>query len=207
MKTDAIAFGVSGMLFGLIAGWIIGTHQVPTPVQAPAAPAQTQAPQGSSSPPAVVNQDQVNAFKAIADREPSNAKARLELGNLYFEAERFEDALPWFVQALKIAPNDVEASTKLGIVYYSTNQPDKALDQFAQSLKLNPKHVQTLLYDGYVRAFGKQDLAGAQRDWQSLLEIAPNSPEAQKAKELLDGLRAHPGGVPNSTLSAPPSGL
>jgi tetratricopeptide (TPR) repeat protein len=203
MKTDAIAYGVSGILFGLIAGWIIGTHQASTVVP-PASPSQSQAPQGDANPPAVVNQDQVNAFKAIAEREPSNAKARIELANHYFDAERYDDALPWFVQALKITPNDVEASTKLGIVYYSTNQPDKALDQFAQSLKLDPKHVQTLLYEGYVRAFGKQDLDGAQRAWQSLLEIAPSSPEAQKAKELLDGLKAHPGGAP---ATATPSGL
>ena len=27
MKSDAIAFGIAGVVFGLIAGWIIGTQQ------------------------------------------------------------------------------------------------------------------------------------------------------------------------------------
>ena len=27
MKTDAVAFGIAGILFGLIAGWIIGSQQ------------------------------------------------------------------------------------------------------------------------------------------------------------------------------------
>ena len=27
MKSDAIAFGLAGIVFGLIAGWIIGTQQ------------------------------------------------------------------------------------------------------------------------------------------------------------------------------------
>ncbi len=27
MKTDAVAFGVAGILFGLVAGWIIGAQQ------------------------------------------------------------------------------------------------------------------------------------------------------------------------------------
>jgi hypothetical protein len=37
------------------------------------------------------------------------------------------------------------------------------LKQFDHSLSIDPKHVKTLLNVGIVRAFGKQDLAGAGR--------------------------------------------
>ncbi len=56
----------------------------------------------------------------------------------------------------------MNVSTDLGVCYYYTNQPDKALEQFDHSLKLDPKHAKTLLNVGIVKAFGKQDLDGAE---------------------------------------------
>ena len=84
-------------------------------------------------------------------------------------------------------------STDLGVSYYYTNQPDKALAQFDQSLKINPNHTKTILNVGIVKAFGKQDLAGAEVAWQQVLKLSPDSPEGQAAKRALDSLRsAHP---------------
>jgi tetratricopeptide (TPR) repeat protein len=95
---------------------------------------------------------------------------------------------------MKISPNDANVSTDLGVCYYYTNQPDKALAQFDRSLKLDPKHTKTLLNVGIVKAFGKQDLAGATEAWKQVLQISPDSPEGQAAKRALDSLQsAHPG--------------
>jgi tetratricopeptide (TPR) repeat protein len=190
MKSDAIAYGVSGILFGLIAGWIIGTHQGAPPAAQPSTPATNAQPSGGTTA-TVVNEDQVKAFKAMAEREPSNPSPLVQLGNVYFDAERYEDASQWYAKALKLAPNDVDVSTDLGICYYSMNQPDKALEQFARSLELDPKHTKTLLNVGIVRAFGKQDLDGAQKVWQTLVNIAPETPEGQRAKQMLEALKSH----------------
>jgi tetratricopeptide (TPR) repeat protein len=79
------------------------------------------------------------------------------------------------------------------VSYYYTNQPDKALAQFEESLKVDPKHAKTLLNLGIVKAFGKQDLEGASKAWQQVIDLAPDSPEAQAAKRALDSLSsAHP---------------
>jgi tetratricopeptide (TPR) repeat protein len=198
MKSDAIAFGIAGVFFGLIAGWIIGSQQATPAPGGAAAPTQASAPAqtGTAAPPtraAVLDDTQVKALKAVAEREPSNAQARTQLGNLYFDAERYEDAISWYSESLKRDPKDVNVSTDLGVCYYYTNQPDKALAQFEQSLKLDPKHAKTLLNVGIVRAFGKQDLDGASKAWQQVIALAPNSPEGQAAKRALDSLQsAHP---------------
>src|SRR6476660_9039438 len=201
MKSDAIAFGVAGVVFGLIAGWIIGSQQsggrgaVPAPAAAAAAPSAPS----SAPPPPLLDESKVNAFKTMADREPNNPKPRVELANLYFDSEKYDDAIKWYSDALKVAPNDVNVSTDLGVSYYYTNQADKALEQFAHSLQLDPKHAKTLLNVGVVKAFGKQDLAGAEEAWQKVVQLAPESPEAQAAKRALDSLRsAHPGGKPGA---------
>ena len=72
--------------------------------------------------------------------------------------------------------------------------PTAPSQQFDESLKIDPKHAKTLLNMGIVRAFGKQDLAGAEQAWQQVVQLAPNSPEGQAAKRALDSLKsAHPG--------------
>src|SRR5262249_48215191 len=142
---------------------------------------------------AVLDETQAAALKSVAEREPSNAKPRVELGNMYFDAERYDDAIKWYSEAVKLQPNDANVSTDLGVSYYYTNQPDRALAQFEHSLKIDPKHAKTLLNLGIVRAFGKQDLDGASQAWQQVIAIAPNSPEAQAAKRALDSREsAHP---------------
>ena len=52
-------------------------------------------------------------------------------------------------------------STDLGVAYYYLNQADRAIKQFEHSLTIDAKHTKTLLNMGIVKAFGKQDLAGA----------------------------------------------
>jgi tetratricopeptide (TPR) repeat protein len=203
MKSDAIAFGIAGVVFGLIAGWIIGSQQsagresVPAPAQSAAAP--PPAAPSSAPPPPLLDESKVTAFKTMAEREPGNPKPRVELANLYFDSEKYDEAIKWYGDALKLVPNDVNVSTDLGVSYYYTNQADKALEQFSHSLQIDPKHAKTLLNVGVVKAFGKQDLAGAEEAWQKVVQLAPDSPEAQAAKRALDSLRsAHPGGKPGA---------
>jgi len=186
--------GVAGVFFGLLVGWIIGSQQGSgRPAPAPP-PAQAAAPSGGGQPaPPPLDESRASALKVTAQQNPSDALTRVELGNMYFDAGRFPEAVDWYQQALKITPKDVNASTDLGIAYYYMNDPDKALAQFDRSLAIDPAHAKTLLNVGVVRAFGKQDLKGAAEVWQKILVVAPSSKEAQAARQALDGVRsAHP---------------
>lgn len=171
----------------------------PVVASAPAA-----APAGAAAPTApVLDQSKVTALTSVAGQQPTNPQPRIELANLYFDSERYADAIKWYDEAFKLNPKDVNVSTDLGVSYYYTNQPDKALAQFDESLKIDPKHAKTLLNQGIVRAFGKQDLAGAEQSWQQVMQIDPTGPEGQAAKRALDSLKsAHPGG--NTTTAAKP---
>lgn len=196
MRTDNIVYAVAGVVFGLLAGWVIGSQQASTRVPAAAAQAAAAAapaanPQGARA--AVLDENQVKSLQAIAEKDPKNVQARVDLGNLYFDAERYDDAIKWYSEAVKLNPKDVSVSTDLGVCYYYTNQADKALDQLQHSLDIDPKHTKTLLNVGIVRAFGKQDLEGAAQAWQKVIDMAPDTPEGQAAKRALDSLKsAHP---------------
>ena len=197
MRTDSVLFGIAGMLFGLIVGWIIGSQQpnarAAQTVAAQAAPAPAQTGAAQQQRPAL-DEARVQALQTIATNDPKNAEARVQLANAYFDGERYQDAIKWYEEALRLDPKNVNASTDLGVSYYYTNQPDRALKQFEHSLSIDPRHTKTLLNQGIVRAFGKQDLAGATESWQRVVELAPNSPEGQAARRALDSMRAaHPG--------------
>ena len=195
MKLDSIAFTLAGMVFGLLAGWVIGaqyatTRAVPLAVAAPAGATAQQA-QPPAPPP--LNEGDVEKYRKLAEAQPGSVAPRVALANLYFDAERYSDAVTWYEAAMKLDARNADVSTDLGVSYYYLNQPDRALQQFEHSLAINPKHTKTLLNLGIVRAFGKQDLAGATRAWQGVVDMAPDSPEGQAAKRALDAMKnAHP---------------
>jgi len=194
MRADAIVFGIAGALFGIIVGWVLGSQQAMTPARlAPAAQA-APAQQASSTPQAaVIDPERVKALESLAAQNPQDVQPRVQLGNIFFDGEQYAQSITWYEQALKINPNDANVSTDLGVAYYYTNQPDKALAQFDRSLSVDPKHIKTLLNVGIVRAFGKQDFAGAAKAWQQVVDLSPNSPEGQAAKKGLEGIKsAHP---------------
>jgi tetratricopeptide (TPR) repeat protein len=201
MKTDAVAYGIAGILFGLIAGWIIGSQYESArrqPMSAATAAAAPAAPQAQAPPP--LDEAKVTAFRSAAEREPKNAAPRAQLGDLYFGSERFDEAAKWYEQAVALTPNDVRVHSQLAMAYYYTNQTDRALQQLERATKVDPKHAETWLNLGFVRAFGKQDLNGAEQAWQQVLKLAPDAPEGQAAKRAIDSLKsAHPGGASTAT--------
>src|SRR5688500_77092 len=123
MKLESVVFGIAGAFFGLIAGWIIGSQQASLS-QRSAAPASQSAPPQSATPqsatpqaaetPAVLDEKQVRALQTEAERDPKNAAARAQLGNLYYDAGRYTDAIKWYGESVALNPRDVNVSTDLG---------------------------------------------------------------------------------------------
>jgi cytochrome c-type biogenesis protein CcmH/NrfG len=204
MKLESVIYAIAGVFFGLIAGWIIGSQQASMAPQRAAAPAAESAPPPAQTAsgavpgtpaPAILDESQVQALRNVVDRDPKNAVARAQLGNLYYDAGRFTDAIKWYSEAIALNPKDASVSTDLGVSYYYNNQPDLAIKQLEHSLQIDPKHPKALLNLGVVHAFGKQDLKGATEIWRKLVEIAPESPEGRQARQALEALSTAHGSV------------
>jgi tetratricopeptide (TPR) repeat protein len=93
--------------------------------------------------------------------------------------------------ALAIDPSNVDASTDLAVSYYYTGQVDRALAQIDRSLSVDPDHVKTLFNQGVIRAGGKEDLAGAATSLERVVQLAPQSAEGVRARELLENIAQH----------------
>jgi Tfp pilus assembly protein PilF len=197
MKSEAIAYVVAGMAFGTILGWVIGTQMVRRPpAAAETAAPSTQTAGGSTRPAPALDQARLQELQQAVTANPKNVDAIVQLGNTYFDAEQWDNAITWYKRAVDLDPKNADASTDLGVSLYYSNRPDEALAQFERSLKISPTHTKTLLNKGIVLAFGKQDLRGAQAEWEKVVSLSPNSPEGQAAKRALEGIAsAHASGT------------
>ena len=95
---------------------------------------------------------------------------RIELGNLYFDAEQYQEAARWYEAALAIDPSNADVSTDLGVSFYYLNQPDRALAQFDKSLEDQSEALEDAAESGHragVRQAGspgrRQGVAGSDR--------------------------------------------
>jgi len=136
-----------------------------------------------------VDEQQVQALRGIVARDPRNAQAAIELGNMLYDAGRYGEAIPVYQQAFALQPTNVALSTDLGTALWYSGRADEALAQYAKSLALNPTHAQTLFNIGIVTLDGKHDAVGALAAWQRLLETNPDYPDKAKLQELMTRAR------------------
>ena len=194
MRSDSIAYVIAGIAFGTILGWVVATQQVrraaATPTEASAPANQTAAAGNTTRQAPTLDQARVQELQKQVASNPKDVNAVIQLGNTFFDAEHWEDAITWYRKAIELDPKNADASTDLGVSLYYSNRADEALAQFEKSLKISPTHTKTLLNKGIVLAFGKQDLRGAAAEWEKVVTLAPNSPEGQAARRALEGIAA-----------------
>ncbi len=179
--------GVAGILFGLIGGYILGAGQVPH-AYVPPAPASTSLPH--DHPTAVLNDKDLQAYRDILAADPKNVRAAIELGNRYYDAGRYADAIPYYRQALAAEPRNANVSTDLATALYYSGRTDEALQQLNATLSIDATHAQTLFNLGIIRRDGKNDAKGAVEAWERLLQAHPNYPEAERVRTLLAEARS-----------------
>ena len=195
MKAESVVFAIGGMVFGLLVGWVIGDQQAKHAGPVPVAAAAPAAPSGTARPTPQLDETKAQSLINVANADAKNVDARVQLGKLYLEAERFPDAVKWYEQALALDPKNVEISTELGEGYIYTNQTDRALKQFEHSLSIDPRHIKTLINQGAVYAYGKQDFDEAEKSWQKVVDLAPGTTEAQMAQRAIEQLKTMHQGV------------
>ncbi len=79
----------------------------------------------------------INEFGRAARIDPTGS-AHYDLGNLFLELDRTEEAIAAFRAALKLAPRSVEAHNNLGIALGIQGRLDEAIDHFQQALAIKP---------------------------------------------------------------------
>ena len=178
--------GVAGVLFGVIAGYMLGANQQP----AGSAPVAVTTSAAAPAPAPVVNEQELQGYRNVLASDPKNLRANVDLANRLYDAGRYADAIPYYQQAFALDPKNVNVSTDLATALYYAGRSDEALAQFEKSLSIDPKHGQTLFNVGIVKRDGKNDAKGAIAAWERLLTVVPDYPEAAKVRTMIGELKA-----------------
>ena len=158
-------------------------------VAAPAVP-QSQGVRESISPthpevdPSVIKETE-NQLK----QDPNNAQLNVQMGNMLFDGQKYEEAIPYYSKALELEPGNPDVIVDLGVCYFNMDDFSKAKESFQQALVEDPNHVNALYNLGVVSVRLKE-MDVLMDAWSKLVEIAPGSPQAAQASQILDEIHS-----------------
>jgi len=175
------------------AGVVLPAPSLGGGMAAGAAPAPGQIPPGMGLPNAEM-QARIIKLEGLVKAEPKNHDAWVGLGNDYFDSHQPQKAVDAYAKALALKPDDPDILTDQGVMYRQLNQFDKAIANFQKAGKINPAHVPSIFNLGIVYAGDLNKPDEAAKAWNKVIVLAPNSPQAAQARQLLAQLNQ--GGMP-----------
>ena len=180
-----------GVFAGFLAGYFVGAGHSndDAPAIAAAAPAAGGAPGMPPRPNPMEYTERIAANQKVVAADPKNEKAWIAIGNDYFDLQQAQNAVDAYGKALALNPRNPDVLTDQGVMYRQLGAFDKAIANFTQAGKLDPKHLQSFFNLGIVYAQDKKDNASAAKAWAKVIEIDPNTPQAQQAKQFLEGFK------------------
>ncbi len=150
---------------------------------------------GAAAQPTTVAQpttaapSQGSNIAALQDKlrqNPDDQDAMIALGNAYYDAKQYTDAIPWYEKALTKVPNNTDVRTDLGTAYYYSGNLDKAKEEWTEVLKQDPNKIQAHYNFGVLYSnLNPPDNADAAKEWQAVIKIDPNSDQAKSAQQKL----------------------
>jgi cytochrome c-type biogenesis protein CcmH/NrfG len=192
MRRDTLVFALAGIVFGFVVGYMAASWDVmPRPAAvAPAASAGTPAPAASTA--GGIDPDEVKAMESLAARQPGDAAVRVELGNLYMDHQRWDEAVRWYREALQLQPASADVRTDLGACLVSSGRPQEGLAEFEAVLEASPEH-RNALYNKGIALLQLGRGAEAALAWEALLKRYPDDPQIQSLRGRIADLRAGAG--------------
>ncbi len=144
---------VIGLMAGLVLGYVFAERQAVPPAAAqarPAAAVQPGLPEGhppidstaSANPEQQRLQQQATELQQLLAQNPGDPRLMVALGNLYFDAGRWQEARLWYERALEREAGDPNVVTDLAVVYRNLEQPERSLELLDQAIQTSPDHWQ-----------------------------------------------------------------
>jgi len=117
---------------------------------------------------------------------PSNTNDQLAAAQQDLAAGKAVDALKLYDQVLKQDPNNAQALTFRGWVLESANLHDEALTSLDKALAADPTFAMAHYFKGAVLFEGKNDPAGAVKEFEAFLASNPPADAAKTAQDARD---------------------
>jgi len=176
----ALAVGFfAGVMFA-----VFKSDNVAGPVQPQAQVPQTQAPD-----PGRLNM--IAALEKETRDNPTNVKSWIELGNSFFDAGQNEKSIQAYRKALELDPNNANVWTDMGVMYRRSGNSQEAINSFDKAIAADPKHEVSRMNKGIVLLHDMNDMDGAIKAWEELLEVNPvaTAPNGQSIDQMIQQMK------------------
>jgi tetratricopeptide (TPR) repeat protein len=146
---------------------------------------------GSGPAQAAFDEARAKELEALLATDPANRDALFELGEMNFQAGRYEEAITWFTKLVEVDPQNVHALTDIGTANFNLGRPEEAKTYWLKALEVNPNDAQVHYNLGFLYAnVEPRDLAAAIAEWEKVIELDPGSRLAETARVHVEGLRS-----------------
>jgi glycosyltransferase involved in cell wall biosynthesis/ADP-heptose:LPS heptosyltransferase/Tfp pilus assembly protein PilF len=173
------------------------THKQPQSVQDLYAAAQEKSANGD-------HQGAISLLDALIQRDPGNALAHNDIGVLFYEQGKKDQARDHYQQATMLKPENIVFQKNLADLYWSDyGDAQAAMERYLAALKIDPQDLESLLGCSRIcMQMGKNEDAGA-----FLKCILEHEPWHQEALQLMDRIetqgRREQGAITPKPISLP----
>ena len=195
---------VIGLMVGLVLGYVVAEQQPVPPGKAltldmgsPGAQGQGgEIPdghppvEGTAGVPNPQLQQQVSELQGLLSANPDDPGLLAAMGNVYFDASRWDDAREWYERSLQVSSGDPSVITDLAVVYRNLGQPQRTIELLDQAIAASPEHWQAWYNKVVVYQFDlhEHDAAAEALDTlQGLKESNPQIPDLSGLEQEVHG--------------------
>ena len=199
VQREPMIYAAAGMVFGFVVGYMVANAggggaappvAVPVTTATPAfvPPASGDRPHEAAATSTPLDPNEVRALESLAARDKSDALVRAQLGNLYMDHGRFDDAARWYAEAVALKPAP-DVIVDLGACLVNGGRAAEGLAEFERALKMDPAHKKAAFNKGVaLMELGRPMEAVAV--WDDLLKRFPDDPQLGTLKRQIDDVRA-----------------
>jgi tetratricopeptide (TPR) repeat protein len=195
MSRENLLFAIIGILLGFIVGFMFASSMAQkTAMQQPTASSQTLPADhppvgGQNAPDPQKMREEVAASLEKARNEPKNFDAQIKAAALYYQIQRYDQAIEFLLKANQIQPTDYQTVATLGMVNLDAGHYDQAEKWYRAAMKM--KSDDTMVLAGLAAAtLEKGDAKAAEDAIAQLEKVDPNSQDLPQFREKLATLKA-----------------
>ena len=193
MNRENLLFAIIGLLLGFIVGFMFASTMSQKAAQTASASQTLPADhppiggaQGAQDPAAM--REQVTAQIDKARKEPDNFDAQVKAAELYYQIQRYDQAIEYLLKANQLKPTDYETVANLGLVNLDAGHYDQAEKWYRAAVKMKSDDERVVA--GLAAAtLGTGDAKAAEQAIAQLEKLNPNSQDLPQFKEKLAGLK------------------
>jgi tetratricopeptide (TPR) repeat protein len=196
MTRENLLFAIIGILLGFIVGFMFASSM--SQKMATTSPA-TVSTQGlpSDHPPVGSNtagdpqamRAEVTASIEKARTEPKNFEAQIKAAELYYQIQRYDQAIEFLLKANQLQPTDYRTVVILGMVNLDAGHFDIAEKWYRAAMKM--KNDDVMVLSGLAAAtLQKGDAKAAEDAITKLEKVDPNSQDLPQFRDKLATLKS-----------------